>query len=57
MPVITAKMSEQEKKVVENILHEERQGGHPPWKTRGEMVSFIDSLLHKAFSEGMIHNS
>ena len=57
MPFLTARMSKEEKEVMERILQKDREREDPPWKIHQAMVSFIEDLMHKSFSEGMIHNS
>ena len=57
MPVITAQMSEEEKETMNRMIVAARRGEVHPTEVREEMISFIEDLLHKAFSEGTIHNS
>ena len=57
MPVLTAQMSEEEKKNMDAMLIAARTHEGHPGQIRQEMISFIEDLMHKAFSEGMIHNS
>ena len=49
MPFLTARMTKEEQETMKAILKKDHQGI--------ELVEFINGLLHKAFSEGMIHNS